>query len=236
MTNKAEHFFSQAENEKIKNAIVSAEKGTSGEIVVMVVDESDPYYEASTFGAFILSSLVALVATIIIGVLTNYQTEWSYSSKGFLLDLILISVEYASVWIFIPLLVVVYYPCKMLLSKLPRIKIYFVSKKHRQLAVYERAIQAFYEKGLYRTRDETGVLIFISLLERRVWILGDRGIHSKIGDTFWKVRAEELGHGMKSNKYCDEICNVIKICGQELTKHFPIKSDDKDELPNEVML
>jgi putative membrane protein len=235
MIHKAESFFSHAESEKIKNAIVSSEKSTSGEIVVMVVDESDPYYEAATFGAFVLSSLVALVAMIFFTVLTNYQTEWSYSTKYFLSDLILRSVEYASVWIFIPLLVVCYYPCRLLLLRFSRIKNYFVSEKHPQLAVYQRAVQAFYEKGLYRTRDETGVLIFISLLERRVWILGDKGIHARIGDAFWKARAAELSKGMKDNNYCDEICNVITKCGQELTKHFPIKLDDKNELPDEVV-
>ena len=79
-------------------------------------------------------------------------------------------------------------------------KIPFLSGKRIEETVRERAVMAFYEKQLYKTRDETGILIFISLLEHRVWILGDRGINAKIAPDFWEKIASELSSGIKEKR------------------------------------
>jgi len=235
MVKKAKDFFNQSENEKIKNTITQAEKTTAGEIAIMVVDESDSYNEAVTFGAFILSSFLSLIATSIIAIIMNYKSLWFHNSSEYIYTLISLAFSYSSIWIYIPSVFILFFPVRLLLQRLPGIKLLFVSKDREAEAVRERAIRAFYEKGLYKTRDETGILLFLSILERKVWILGDKGIHSKIDDNFWELRAAELSKGIKEKNCCDAVCATIAKCGEELTKHFPIKPDDTNELTNEVI-
>jgi putative membrane protein len=131
---------------------------------------------------------------------------------------------------------ILYFAFKFLLSKVPEIKMLFMSTKRIEETVRERAVMAFYEKGLYKTKDETGILIFISLLEHKVWILGDRGINSKIDPDFWKNIASDLSAGIGKKEYGKSACKAISRCGEELSRFFPIKKDDINELPDEVIL
>ena len=62
-------------------------------------------------------------------------------------------------------------------------------------AVRARAIRAFHEHGLHRTAEGTGVLVFASLFEREAVVLGDRGIHEKIGDRTGTVRSRRSSTG-----------------------------------------
>jgi putative membrane protein len=96
-------------------------------------------------------------------------------------------------------------------------------------------VRAFYEKGLYRTRHETGILIFISLIEHKVWILGDRGINERIDSHFWQNLASRLTQGLREGKSCEALCCVISGCGAELSRHFPRRADDLNELRDEIL-
>jgi putative membrane protein len=60
--------------------------------------------------------------------------------------------------------------------RLPRLKRLFVSEKEMDHEVREAATIQFFLKGLFRTREETGVLIYLSVFEGKVWVLGDRGV------------------------------------------------------------
>ena len=98
-------------------------------------------------------------------------------------------------------------------------------------------MRAFYEKGLYRTINETGVLIFISLLEHKIWILGDRGINEKIRSESWQDLAATLATGIRQGNACESLCEVISSCGNELARHFPQKLGlDVNELADDIIL
>jgi putative membrane protein len=114
-------------------------------------------------------------------------------------------------------------------------KLAFLGLGRVEKAVKERAVYAFYQKGVHKTEEQTGVLIFISLLERKVWILGDRGIHEKIRGDFWRSLAHELATGIKEDRAFEALCRVIEKCGAELIRHFPGKAHDKNELHDEVI-
>lgn len=205
----AEDFFSAAEKEAIRGAVAEAERHSSGEIATMVVWESDRYREAETLGALLLAALIALV----VAVATHHVTIWSY----------------------IPLALLLFLPCLYLFRRVPRLKLPFVGPKRLLEAVGERALVAFYQQGLYRTRDETGILIFISLLEHKVWILGDRGINEKIPPGYWKSLADQVAAGIRSGHAADSLCRVVAECGTKLAQHFPRRADDSNELPDEII-
>lgn len=203
---KAEELFSAEEQERIRKAIEDVEAHTSGEVATMVVDRSDSYREAEILGAVLVAGLLALI----LAVLFHHITIWSY----------------------VPMVLVLFLPAHLLIRHVPRLGLPFAGAKRIEEAVRERAVRAFFEEGLYRTRDETGILIFISLLEHKVWILGDRGINEKINPESWQALAQQVAEGIKANNAADAVVRVITQCGEELRKHFPKKDDDIDELTN----
>ena len=203
---EAEAFFSVEEQERIRKAIADVEAHTSGEVATMVVDRSESYREAEILGAVLVAGLLALI----VAVLFHHITIWSY----------------------VPMVFVLFLPAWLLIRHIPRMGLPFVARRRIEEAVQGRAFRAFFEKGLHRTRDETGILIFISLLEHKVWILGDRGINEKIEPEFWRALAQQVAESIKANNASEGLIRVIAQCGEELRKHFPRKADDTDELSN----
>ncbi len=206
----AENFFTPAEQEQIRLAIATAEKTTSGEIATMEVARSDSYQEAVTLGAV----LAAAMAALLVAIASQHITIWSY----------------------IPLTVILFFPAHLLIKLMPSLQRSFIAGSRLNEAVKARAVRAFLEKGLYRTRDETGILVFISLFERKVWILGDRGINARIPAESWQQLVQILTAGIRNGQACEALCSVIGKCGEELSRHFPKESDDINELQDEVLL
>ncbi len=230
---RASCFFNQDEQRKIAVAVKTAEMNTSGEIATMIVDRSDSYREAESLGAVLLAGLLAMIVEFLLeySIISAASPDWSEVNHGWGSIL-----HYGiSIWTYIPMVFLLYFPSKMLFKKYPIMKLPFVGRKRIDEAVRERAVRAFYEKGLYKTRDETGILIFMSLLERKVWILGDRGINTKVPHSLWRELALELSAGLRENKACDVLCRVIEKVGQEFAVHFPRKADDENELSDEVL-
>ncbi len=234
MNRNAKNFFNESERTSIEDAVRAAELKTSGEIVVMVADESALYREAAMLGAIAFGALSALLAEISVRAFFLHGAFWSDGAAGFVVQLLSATATQVSVWTFIPLLSLFYYVWKYVMLKFPGFKLLFVSKARLLEAVREGAIRAFYEKGLYRTRDETGILIYISIRERRVWILGDRGINEKIAPQRWEELSNELVAGIREGRGGMATTSIIEKCGDELARHFPRKSDDENELDNRV--
>lgn len=209
-TKKADIFFSESEKEKIRSLVKKAEHETSGEIAIMVTDESDSYREAEVLGSLLLSSLIAMIVSV--------------------------SIHHVTIWSFIPAVLFFWLPAHYLMRRFPRLKLSLVGKKRLEEAVRERAIRAFFEKGLYRTREETGILVFISLLEHKVWILGDRGINQRIDQHLWITIAGNLADKIRANCAFEGLCITIEKLSAMLAEHFPKKADDTNELPDEMII
>ncbi len=206
---KAEKFFKKEDLERITKTIHEVESRTIGEVAVMVVDSSDKYIEAEVLGGIFLGSLLSLILTI----LFFHSSIWLYISMSFLFFL----------------------PSKYVFKKVPVFKTAFIGLKRKQLTVMQRAVRAFYEKGLYKTRKNTGVLFFLSLLERKVWILADKGIYEKIEQETLNKFANIVSRGIKDGRACDALCEAMRQAGELLAKHFPITPGDIDELTDEVI-
>jgi len=206
---KAEKFFKSEELERITKTIHEVESQTIGEVAVMVVDSSDDYIEAEILGGIFLASLLSLVTTT----LNFHSSVWAYISLSFIL----------------------FFPSKYLFEKIPLLKTAFMGVKRKETTVMQRAVRAFYEKGLYKTKMNTGVLFFLSLLERKVWILADKGIYEKIDQETLNKFTKSVSQGIRDGRACDALCDAVRESGELLTKHFPITPDDTDELSDEVM-
>jgi uncharacterized membrane protein len=100
-----------------------------------------------------------------------------------------------------------------------------------EVAARQRAMVAFVEHGVYRTREENGVLLFASIDERKVVVLGDRAVHEKLGDEHWKRAVESLVAGIKSGDAAGGFCTAIVDIGEEMSRAFP-RGDEPP--PNEL--
>lgn len=117
------------------------------------------------------------------------------------------------------------------------IRVSIFSKRPRKLrkkSLEEAALGEFYRLGMDKTRDKTGILLLIILAERKFQILADSGINAKVDQQTWDELAGQLSARFKEGKYLEGIRNCVQRMGAILAQHFPIKSDDTNELSNEV--
>jgi putative membrane protein len=216
-------FLSVEEEKQIETAIQKAESTTSGEIVFTTADASDSYRHATLqgaiFGMAVVTAIYMLIPYIYPGAaeLPYFSHTDPYSITHLLWTEFL---SFAFFYVVFP-----YLPCRR----------WFISKREMEAHVQQAAFMQFYSSGLYRTRDSNGVEIFLSLFERQVVIIGDRGINEKMGNEHWKKVRDLIIKGIKEGNACPSICAAIDACGQALSQHFPIKPDDVDELPNQVI-
>lgn len=206
---KADQFFTAEEKERLRATTQEVESRTIGEIVIMVVDRSDRYLEAEIFGGVFLGSLLSLILTLLF--------------------------FHSSIWSYIPLSFIFFFPCRILFQRMDALKRFFIGIGRREEAVRLRAERGFFEKGLYKTKKKTGVLFFLSLLERKVWVLADKGIYEKMDQETLNRFAHEVSRGIKEGRACEALSQAIQEIGELLSRHFPITPDDTDELPNAVL-
>ena len=207
--NNAKTFFTEAEKQRIEETTRAVECCTIGEVAVMIVDSSDEYREAIVLGSVLLSSGISLlVSEAFLNSSLNYFVLLSF--------------------LFFPLM-------WLLFRALPVMKTSFVGRHRLEEAVKERALRAFYEKGLYKTKANTGVLFFISLLEHKVWVLADKGIYEKIDQQTLNAYALTVSRGIKEGSACDALCQAINEAGKILAQHFPLTLGDTNELSNQIM-
>jgi putative membrane protein len=215
MQTLAQNFLTLAEQEKITAEVQQAELTTSGEIVVMVVSKSHNYPAAAITGSIFFALPAALLLDTFIG-----PAVW-LGSQNLYLFLVLFGLLYLS---FLPLT-----------TRYDQIKRFFLNPKHVEEEVKEGAITAFFTEQLYKTERENGILLYISVMEQKVWILGDRGINEKIEKKTWGNIISELTLGIRNKNRCDAICEAVKKTGEILRVHFPAIKDDKNELHNIII-
>ncbi|HSO71549.1 MAG TPA: TPM domain-containing protein, partial [Thermodesulfobacteriota bacterium] len=142
---------------------------------------------------------------------------------------------HGQIWYLIPLHFLFALPLYLLFQKIPVLKRPFLGTRRKEAAVRRRALESFHEKGLHRTHLNTGVLFFLSLLERKVWVLADKGIYEKIKQETLNQFAGQVSGGVRDRQAGQALIQAIQGVGNLLAEHFPIKPGDRDELPNEVM-
>lgn len=87
--------------------------------------------------------------------------------------------------------------------------------------VLAKAKKLFEHQKLHLKKDKNAVLIYIALKERSFAILGDEGIHKRVGDQFWNGLSESLRQDFTKGEFLSGLESVIAQIGQELKVHFP---------------
>lgn len=200
--------LNDSDQKKISATIAEVESKTAGEIVVAVVSQSDDYDQARYTTAFLLTVMSALLL--------------SHTPLGWLGEFL------------IPLQVPVFF-LFLQLTRVPAIT-RFLAKKTSSQRARERAMRMFIERGIHNTRDQSGLLLMLSEVEHQVVILGDSGIHEKVGDSGWNTYIERIVKGLKDGETTSSIVGVLEDLGTTLATHFPPRPDDTNELSNDVVV
>jgi putative membrane protein len=204
-------LFSEKEKIEIEAAVKDAESLTSGEIVPVVVATSADYSYVSHWLA-----LGGLVAATILIVLLPHTEHWLWQIS-------FIFGAQAGGWLLL-----------WAIGQYPPVVRALAGKHHMNVEVQESAMASFLYNGLNSTRDRTGILVFVSMLEHQVHILADEGIHAKLDQKFWDEKSALIAAGIARGEGGAAVATAIRQMGDQLAKHFPIKEDDQNELPNTV--
>jgi uncharacterized membrane protein len=113
----------------------------------------------------------------------------------------------------------------------------FVSREplHAREDVMARAAARFKKLGLTATRERNGVLLYFMPRARKFAIIGDRGIDEKCGSGFWETIAACISDRLARDCFTEAITDAVSMVGEALSRHFPRRPDDQDELPNDVV-
>jgi putative membrane protein len=201
--------LTQADHARISNAVAEAELRTTGEIVPMIVAQSDDYPGARW--------RLAIVTALLFGFL-GYHFLADYDSAWIL-------------WAQIPGLYIGYW-----LGSFGVILRPFLHGAKIDEEVYQRSLQAFFSRELHATKDRTGILIMVSLLERRVEILADTGINAKVPSGTWQTIVSDMLGAIKSGDLTEGFCKAVRECGDVLAKDFPGSHDNPDEISNKLIV
>jgi putative membrane protein len=188
----------------IEAAVRGAERETSGEIVPVVVERSDSYADVRIGAAAILTLALGGVALAFL----PGHSPWFVPAQ--------LCAFAALCWGF------GWRPLLGLVAPNPL----FADRVHRAASL------AFHEAGLVETRDRTGILIYVSLLEHRVEVLADRGIHQRVREGAWDAVVERVVAGIREQRADEGLIEGIRLCGEILAGNVPPRADDRDELPN----
>ncbi len=212
-----QQLFDSDQLAQIRDATHDAEQQTSGEIVAYLVNRVDDYEEAMWKG----SALGAMGAAAIGGFGHWLGGFWGIP---------------AVLWMTLPAFAggAAGYVATRLFAPLQR---WLISDEDLDRRVRLRAEAAFLDEEIFNTRDRSGILIFIALFEHRALILGDTGIHQKVGESAWEQLVDKLVTGIRAGRTTEALVAAIRRCGDLLTEHgLARRSDDRNELANEPRL
>lgn len=97
-----------------------------------------------------------------------------------------------------------------------------------------RALAVFTRLGMHDTRDRNGVLFYLSTEDHHFAIIGDKGIHDKVGDDYWQGLKDKMQLKFRSGEFSLGLIEAISTCGQSLARFFPRSADDVNELSDSI--
>jgi putative membrane protein len=210
--------------ERFKEAVKTAEQNTSGEIALAVTSESHDYAFYELMLSVIFGALVFLIMLFLYNPIAAFMDKIFWDLKAWQLVGMYGFVSFIAIAI------------AYLLTNISAIDRIIIPKKARRAAVYQRALRHFVESGVYATKDRNGILLFISLMEHEVCIIADEAVLKNLTQDKLDALAQEFADGIRGKQFSSSLLTCISSCGTILEKHFPIKKDDVNELPDGLII
>ena len=228
---KASQFFSENDQKIVADTVAEAEKQTSGEIIPVIATKSGRYDRAEGLFGFVLALVIFSTCWYFFqGVVEkSVVNDWIQDSSPSLNLIVNLPIS-------IGVLALSYLFGIILASRFPIFAQPFIANQEMREEVEKAAAEAFQKFSLRKTKEATGVLIYISVYERMVRVMGDHGISQKLSQSDWDNVRDSIIQGIKDNKVTDGLTKAILQSGELLSKGFPIQPGDKNELSNQLIV
>lgn len=218
--------LSEADRARVTEAVTRAERTTDGEIVTIVARQSDKYHDVALHWA-ILAMLLVLATLAFRPGIAEYAygliDPWAQQPPVgalFGVALVLVALKFLGARI-----VLAWMPLRLALTP-------GATKSRR---VHARALMLFRAAAEKRTRAKTGVLLYLSIAERRAEIVADAAIHAKVDATVWGEAMAAVLAGVRAGATADGMVAAVDRIGAILTDHFPRSDTDMNELPDRLI-
>jgi uncharacterized membrane protein len=99
-----------------------------------------------------------------------------------------------------------------------------------------RAAVVFEQLGMARTAERNGALVYVSLEDRRLAVIGDAGLHARVGQDYWEALVARVSGDLRAGRVREGLVTAVQELGAVLRAHFPRRPDDRNELGDEVSL
>jgi putative membrane protein len=219
--------LTEADHDKVSAAIAAAEAGSSGEIVAVATPISDAYHDVALHWA-----LVPLFAVLAWAAWRPTALAWWYDllfggwgAEPTLSQLLTLLMVLSVLKFTIALLALKWMPLRLLLTP--------AATKHRR--VRRRALAIFEAAAAGRTSGRTGILIYVSLAERRAEIIGDEAITGVTTPDTWGEAMAALLVEVREGRFGDGIVAAVERIGTVLAEHFPRSAQDSNEIPDKLI-
>lgn len=212
-----EPTLSEADRERIRQAVHAAEQQTSAEIVPMIVSRSGLYRDAQHWAGLIAAlTTLALLLTI---EASWFPWGWHASNAAWLV--LAVTLAYlGGTWI----------------GTWPPVIRLLTSPNRLRHKVALRAERAFAQQAISQTRERTGVLIMLSIFERQIYVLPDRSLAGLVPGERWKQVVQAAVECLRSGDIAAGLSNAIAACGVVLADACPARpGDNPNELPDQVI-
>lgn len=201
-------FLTADEKSRIRQAIEEVERQTAGEIVTVIAQQSDDYLYIPTLWA-------ALIALAIPGVINYLPFEF------------LLTHSYLTQFIVFIVLAVFF--------QWPPLKLRLIPHHIKVQRSRHQAYMQFLVQDLHHTAQRTGILLFVSVAERYVEIIADKGINNVVDVGTWDKIVDEFVENVKQDQVANGFLTAIQQCGDILSQHFPVTPTDVNELPDHLI-
>jgi len=105
-----------------------------------------------------------------------------------------------------------------------------------EVNVLDSATVIFRKLKMHKTELRNGVLFYLAVTDKKFAILGDKGINEKVPENFWDNIKELMLDYFKKQQFTEGLCKGIEMAGEKLKTHFPLQSNDTNELTNEISI
>jgi len=211
-------LIDRLDDNQVREAIQRAEDRTAGEIVPVLVPRSADY-EVVTWRGAAFGVLVALTAAMLtLQFYEGWGLGWLYTPWGVVLTSLVAGTGGA-----------------LLATYVPPLQRFLAGADLLDETVHRRALQSFVEEEVFDTRDRTGILLFVSLREHRIEVLGDTGINEQVEPEDWAEVVARIRRGIRNDNLTEGLVEAIGMCGRLLErKGVGIRPDDENELSDTV--
>ena len=206
--------ISTADRRKVTQAIKKAEESTSGEIVVVAARQSDDYIHVPLH----IAAALALAVPLLLPLGADFF-------------------PWASVplfWVFVVQLLV--FIVVALVLGLAPLRYAVTPKRLMRKYAHRYAAAEFLAVNMHGTGGRTGVLIFVSLLERHCEIIADTAIDMKVAQQDWQAIIDDMLPLLRRHEIAEALVLAVQRCGKILAEHFPPGEPNPNELPDHFIV